>query len=141
VKLGPSTASKQAPTEMLRISHLDSVADEALADLHAMFDIPKHKSLPICLHHPSFRDFVLNKIKCGDRSWGEDFSWIAFNLSTIFSNVRLQKSEAIKTTQEKGQALNIAHHLLPPSRAIGSLVPLNNFRFSISIVRLVVVLT
>jgi hypothetical protein len=37
-----------------------------LADLHAILDIPKDTGQPLCLHHPSFRDFLLNKDRCSD---------------------------------------------------------------------------
>ncbi|KAH8803728.1 putative WD-repeat protein [Hyaloscypha sp. PMI_1271] len=35
-------------------------------DLHAILDIPEGPSRPLRLHHPSFRDFLLNKDRCGD---------------------------------------------------------------------------
>jgi hypothetical protein len=38
----------------------------ALVDLHSILDIPKDQTCPIRLHHPSFRDFLLNKDRCGD---------------------------------------------------------------------------
>jgi hypothetical protein len=37
----------------------------ALVDLHSVLDIPKDQSCPIRLHHPSFRDFLLGKDRCG----------------------------------------------------------------------------
>jgi hypothetical protein len=37
-----------------------------LADLHAILDIPKDTSRALRLHHPSFRDFLLNKNRCSD---------------------------------------------------------------------------
>jgi hypothetical protein len=39
--------------------------DQALEDLHAILDIPKNKARPLRLHHPSFRDFLLDKGRCG----------------------------------------------------------------------------
>ena len=36
-----------------------------LEDLHAILDIPKDRIRPLRLHHPSFRDFLLNKERCG----------------------------------------------------------------------------
>lgn len=38
--------------------------DQILKDLHAILDIPKHHDRPLNLHHPSFRDFLLNKNRC-----------------------------------------------------------------------------
>lgn len=35
--------------------------DQTLDDLHAILDIPKDPKLPLRLHHPSFRDFLLKK--------------------------------------------------------------------------------
>jgi NACHT domain len=37
-----------------------------LYDLHAILDIPKDYARPLRLHHPSFRDFLLNKNRCRD---------------------------------------------------------------------------
>jgi hypothetical protein len=42
---------------------LDEV-DQTLHDLHAILDIPKDSSHPLRLHHPSFRDFLLEKTRC-----------------------------------------------------------------------------
>lgn len=44
--------------------------NDCLEDLHAIMDIPTHDASPIRLHHPSFRDFILNKERCIDlRFW------------------------------------------------------------------------
>jgi len=37
-----------------------------LEDLHSILDSPKDPTHPIRLHHPSFRDFLLSKDRCGD---------------------------------------------------------------------------
>jgi NACHT domain len=42
------------------------VVDRKLADLHAILDISTEQSRPIRLHHPSFRDFLIEKNRCGD---------------------------------------------------------------------------
>jgi len=39
---------------------------QALKDLHAIIDIPNDRTLPIRLHHPSFRDFLLDPDRCRD---------------------------------------------------------------------------
>ena len=39
---------------------------QTLDDLHSILDIPEDQSLPIRLHHPSFRDFLLDKERCSD---------------------------------------------------------------------------
>lgn len=44
--------------------------DECLVGLHAILDIRKDEGNPIRLHHPSFRDFLLNRKRCNDlRFW------------------------------------------------------------------------
>jgi hypothetical protein len=40
--------------------------DRTLKDLHAILDIPKDQASSIRLHHPSFRDFLLDKDRCRD---------------------------------------------------------------------------
>jgi len=40
--------------------------DQTLVDLHAIMDIPKDQTRPLRLHHPSFRDFLLDKERCTD---------------------------------------------------------------------------
>ena len=40
--------------------------DLILNDLYAILDIPKDLTRQLRLHHPSFRDFLLNKDRCGD---------------------------------------------------------------------------
>lgn len=42
--------------------------DQTLNDLHSILDIPKDKSQPLYLHHPSFRDFLLNNVRCRDQA-------------------------------------------------------------------------
>ena len=44
----------------------------ALNDLYAILDIPKNLSRPIRLHHPSFRDFLLDKERCRDLNFWAD---------------------------------------------------------------------
>lgn len=39
---------------------------QTLDDLHSILDIPEDQSRPIRLHHPSFRDFLLSKDRCGN---------------------------------------------------------------------------
>ena len=46
--------------------------EEGLADLHAILDIPKDQTRPLRLHHPSFRDFLLNKDRCRDPNFQVD---------------------------------------------------------------------
>lgn len=43
-----------------------------LADLHTIFHIPSNASQPIRHHHPTFRDFLINKDRCSDVSFWVD---------------------------------------------------------------------
>jgi hypothetical protein len=43
-----------------------------LKSFHAILDIPKDKNRPLRLHHPSFRDFLLNNDRCKDRNFWVD---------------------------------------------------------------------
>jgi hypothetical protein len=45
---------------------------QTLKDLHAILSIPKDLNQPLRLHHPSFRDFLLSKDRCGDDSFWVD---------------------------------------------------------------------
>jgi hypothetical protein len=55
---------------LLRIS--EQRVDRTLKDLHAILDIPEDKTCPLRLHHPSFRDFLLDKERCGDSNFQVD---------------------------------------------------------------------
>ena len=46
--------------------------ERGLADLYAILDIPKDTSRPLRLHHPSFRDFLVNKDRCSDPNFWVD---------------------------------------------------------------------
>jgi hypothetical protein len=39
---------------------------QTLDDLRSILDIPEDSARPLRLHHPSFRDFLLDKKRCGD---------------------------------------------------------------------------
>ena len=43
--------------------------NETLEDLHAILDIPDDQTRPLRLHHPSFRDFLLDKDRCTDANF------------------------------------------------------------------------
>jgi hypothetical protein len=45
---------------------------QILDNLHSILDIPEDRARPIRLHHPSFRDFLLNKQRCGDSNFWVD---------------------------------------------------------------------
>ena len=46
--------------------------DETLEDLHAILDIPNDDTHVLRLHHPSFRDFLLDKDRCDDLNFWVD---------------------------------------------------------------------
>jgi hypothetical protein len=46
--------------------------DQTLNNLHAILDIPKDQIRPLRLHHPLFRDFLLNKDRCTDLNFQVD---------------------------------------------------------------------
>jgi hypothetical protein len=57
ILLSPLSASL-----LSRLLHLPiEDINRTFEDLHAILDIPKDFTRPLCLHHPSFRDFLLNK--------------------------------------------------------------------------------
>jgi hypothetical protein len=43
-----------------------------LYELHSIVDVPQDPNRLVRLHHPSFRDFLLNKRRCGDNSFWVD---------------------------------------------------------------------
>lgn len=54
-----------------RLLHLPKeVVYQTFEDLYAILDIPEDQTRPLRLHHPSFRDFLLNEDRCEDsRFW------------------------------------------------------------------------
>jgi hypothetical protein len=57
------------------IALLDAAEEDisqTLEDLHAILNIPEDPSQPLRLHHPSFRDFLLDKKRCGDDGFWVD---------------------------------------------------------------------
>jgi hypothetical protein len=45
------------------------LVDRILRDLHAILAIPTDNTQPLRLHHPSFRDFLLDRNRCSDAFW------------------------------------------------------------------------
>jgi hypothetical protein len=43
--------------------------NQTLEDLHSVLGVPKDQNQPLRLHHPSFRDFLLNKNRCSDSNF------------------------------------------------------------------------
>ncbi len=67
------------------------VINPTLKDLHAILDIPEEQNRPLRQHHPSFRDFLLNKDRC------ENF-WVDEKQAhqTLASNCIQLMSETLK---------------------------------------------
>jgi hypothetical protein len=56
-----------------RLLHIrKQIVDRTLKDLHAILNIPKNQTNPLRLHHPSFRDFLIDNDRCKDLNF-----WIA----------------------------------------------------------------
>ncbi|KFZ16002.1 hypothetical protein V502_05289 [Pseudogymnoascus sp. VKM F-4520 (FW-2644)] len=59
--------SPLSTSSLSRLLHLPQEdIDPTFEDLYAILDIPEDPTRPLRLHHPSFRDFLLNKDRCGD---------------------------------------------------------------------------
>jgi hypothetical protein len=71
-----STAVLFSPLSVYSLSRLLRVTkkdiDQTLEDLHSILDIPKDQSQPLHLHHPSFRDFLLNNNRCENPNFWVD---------------------------------------------------------------------
>jgi hypothetical protein len=65
-----------SPLSTISLHRLLNVAkhkiNQVLKDLHAILDIPKADAHPLRLHHPSFRDFLLDNKRCGDLDFWVD---------------------------------------------------------------------
>ncbi|KAF2176113.1 hypothetical protein K469DRAFT_700434 [Zopfia rhizophila CBS 207.26] len=62
-----SPLSVECLSRLLRITK--QRVDRMLKDLHAVLDISMDQSQPLRLHHPSFRDFLLDKRRCSDSNF------------------------------------------------------------------------
>jgi hypothetical protein len=59
-----SPLSTSSLSKLLHLPRED--VDQTFEDLYAILDIPDDPTRPLRLHHPSFRDFLLNKDRCED---------------------------------------------------------------------------
>jgi hypothetical protein len=59
-----SPLSVYSLSRLLRVTTED--INQTLEDLHSVLDVPKDQTRPLHLHHPSFRDFLLNNERCKD---------------------------------------------------------------------------
>ncbi|RYP57870.1 hypothetical protein DL770_010563 [Monosporascus sp. CRB-9-2] len=65
-----SPLSARSLSTLLHVPKQD--VDQTLEDLHAILDIPEDQTRPLRLHHPSFRDFLLNRERCRDLNFWVD---------------------------------------------------------------------
>jgi hypothetical protein len=65
-----STLSVRSLSKLLQIA--DEGIEQALEDLHSILDIPENPTQPLRLHHPSFRDFLLDNKRCDDDFFSVD---------------------------------------------------------------------
>jgi hypothetical protein len=65
-----SPLSTDSLATLLHMSKQD--VDQTLEEVHAILDIPKDRSRLLRLHHPSFRDFLLNKERFSDLNFWID---------------------------------------------------------------------
>jgi hypothetical protein len=83
-----SPLSTQSLSKLVNTSREE--VNQTLDDLHAILDIPKDQTCPLRLHHPSFRDFLLNKKRCGDLNFYVDekraHQMLAENCAQLLSN-------------------------------------------------------
>ncbi len=90
-----------------------------LEDLHAILDIPNDQSRPIRLHHPSLRDFLLDKDRCGDAFWVDEkqaHAALAHNYMQLMSSSLKQdvcKVHAPGTLAAEVERTRLDQYLLP----------------------------
>ena len=77
-----------------------------LADLHAILDIPKNTSRALRLHHPSFRDFLLNKNRCGDPNFWVDENSVASSVYPVHTAVFLPHNTYSRTDSSQKYVQN-----------------------------------
>ncbi|KAI9713152.1 MAG: hypothetical protein M1820_001137 [Bogoriella megaspora] len=63
-------ATLYSPLSVASLSRLLSLPEQCIVqtlnDLHSILDVPEERISPLRLHHPSFRDFILNQYRCKD---------------------------------------------------------------------------
>ncbi|KAK4219874.1 WD40-repeat-containing domain protein [Rhypophila decipiens] len=68
ILLSPLSVESISKLTNIRLRDIEST----LADLHTIFHVPSQKSHPIRPHHPTFRDFLLDKERCSDANFWVD---------------------------------------------------------------------
>jgi hypothetical protein len=71
-----SIVALSSPLSVLSLGILIQIPEQRvnrmLKELHAILDVPKDYSQPLCLHHPSFRDFLFSKDRCNNNNFWID---------------------------------------------------------------------
>lgn len=70
VVVSSSPMSADSLCRLLRVTKEDIY--QTLEILHAILDIPKDSTRPLWLHHPSFRDLLVNRNRCEDPNFWID---------------------------------------------------------------------
>jgi hypothetical protein len=65
-----SPLSVDSLSKLLHVPKMD--VDQTLEDLYAILDIPEDPTCPLRIHHPSFRDFLLDQERCGANFWVDE---------------------------------------------------------------------
>src|SRR5262249_44129226 len=66
-----SPLSSDSLSKLLDVTEQQDI-EQTLEDLHSILDIPEDRSRPLRLHHPTFRDFLLDNDRCGDPKFWVD---------------------------------------------------------------------
>jgi hypothetical protein len=65
--------SPLSPYSLSKLLHISKEeVDQTVDDLHAILEVSKDQTLPLRLHHPSFRDFLLSKDRCNNANFWVD---------------------------------------------------------------------
>ncbi|KAI9770260.1 MAG: hypothetical protein M1840_003418 [Geoglossum simile] len=66
--------SSLSAVSLAKLLHIPEMrTDQMLGNMHSIIEVPKDQDHPIRLHHPSFRDFLLDKQRCCDeRFWVDE---------------------------------------------------------------------
>jgi hypothetical protein len=67
--------SPLSASSLARLLHVPAEdVHRTLYELHSIVDVPQDLDRPVRLHHPSFRDFLVNRKRCGDDNFWVDES-------------------------------------------------------------------
>jgi hypothetical protein len=111
-----SPLTAQSLGELLGIPEQD--IRSFVEDLHAILDVPTDETRPLRLHHPSLRDFLLDKNRCIDANFWVDeadaHNALATRCITVMTSVFEQNEENIRNL-----ALVTSFDLLPMITRLG----------------------